>query len=203
MVTAHPDDSEFYIGASATILHRQGAIMHHIVVTDGDKGYYPFEEADENRATRRAEQDKASGTWGAKPVYLSFPDGRLRNTSEVREAIWKEIQAFKPDFVLSFDGLFPPRMSHQDHRRSGDAVEDVLKEKGWEGWLMRFSTGSPNFVIDISDTWETKKDLLAIHKSQFYGDRLEGIINLVESRAERDGEKIGAAYGEGFRCEKL
>lgn len=203
IITAHPDDSEFYIGATATILHKQGASMHHIVVTDGDKGYYPFEEADENRVTRRAEQDRASGTWGAKPVYLSFPDGRLRNTPGVRNAIWNEIERIQPDYVLTFDGLYPPRMSHQDHRRSGDATEQVLREKGWKGWLMRFSTRSPNYVLDITDYWETKKQLLALHKSQFFGTRLEGIINMVGSRAERDGELIDTLHGEGFRCERL
>jgi LmbE family N-acetylglucosaminyl deacetylase len=67
-------------------------------------------------------------------------------------------------------------------------------------WLMLFSTSAPNYVVDITDRWERKKELLAIHASQFSGERLEGVTNLVASRAEEDGDRIGVTHGEGFRC---
>src|SRR5690349_3380955 len=37
VVTAHPDDSAFYIGGFLTQLGRSGADVHQIICTDGDK----------------------------------------------------------------------------------------------------------------------------------------------------------------------
>src|SRR5689334_23147285 len=40
VVTAHPDDSAFYIGGFLTQLGKSGAEIHQIICTDGDKAYY-------------------------------------------------------------------------------------------------------------------------------------------------------------------
>ena len=79
------------------------------------------------------------------------------------------------------------------------AVEQAPSVK----WLMRFSTIAANYVVDISDYWDQKKELLKVHKSQFHDERLERVTNMVEDSAINDAEMIGATYGEGFRCEKL
>jgi LmbE family N-acetylglucosaminyl deacetylase len=58
-------------------------------------------------------------------------------------------------------------------------------------------------VVDITDQWEAQQDLLKIHKSQFSGDHLQGVIGMVGGRASRDGERVGLTYGEGLRCVAL
>src|SRR5579871_345220 len=78
IVTAHPDDAEFYLGGTLTKLGRAGARLSLMVCTDGDKGYYPFEDAARNRRVRREEQRTAAGMWNAAEVdFLGYPDGRL------------------------------------------------------------------------------------------------------------------------------
>src|ERR1700753_350344 len=54
VVSAHPDDTEFFIGGTLTKLHEAGVKILIIVCTDGDKGYYPsfMTDADENRRVR-------------------------------------------------------------------------------------------------------------------------------------------------------
>jgi LmbE family N-acetylglucosaminyl deacetylase len=204
VVTAHPDDSEFYVGGTLMQLARAGADLTHVVVTDGDKGYYPFEDEVRNRRVRRAEQREASGRWKAREVvFLGFEDGRLQVTEAVIEALVREIRRLSPDYVLVCDPLYPPRFSHRDHRRSGTAVEQALRRIRGPKWLLRFSTRAPNFVVDITDDWEGKRELLAIHRSQFFGERLKRVENLVASFAETDGERIGVPLGEGFRCTQL
>src|SRR5207302_10889033 len=42
IVSAHPDDTEFYLGGTLLRLAEAGARLHLVVATDGDKGYYPF-----------------------------------------------------------------------------------------------------------------------------------------------------------------
>jgi hypothetical protein len=65
---------------------------------------------------------------------------------------------------------------------------------------MRFSTQFPNYVVDITDYWPEEEELLKIHMSQFHGDRLEQVTNMVEYSAIEDGQRIGTSYGEGFRA---
>jgi LmbE family N-acetylglucosaminyl deacetylase len=200
LITAHPDDSEFYIGGTLDILG-QTAEIHQVIITDGDKGYYPFENHAENRRVRRAEAQASLEAWNGRSLtFLSKPDGRMRADAALVRELRAIIERQRPDYVLTFDGDYPPRMSHQDHRRTGEAATRAALEAGVGQWLMLFSTSAPNYVVDITDRWERKKGLLAIHASQFSGERLEGVTNLVASRAEEDGDRIGVTHGEGFRC---
>jgi len=199
LVTAHPDDSEFYIGGTLKKLSRTAEI-HQIICTDGDKGYYPFEDYEANRRVRRAEALEAARAWNGKTLrFLARPDGRLRADDGLVSAIQTEIERLRPDYVLAFDGVYPPRMSHQDHRRAGDATV-LAAQRAKVPWILKFSTGAPNFFVDITDQWDDKRAYLAIHKSQFFGERLDRVANMVAHSAEVDGERSGVTLAEGFRC---
>ena len=204
VVTAHPDDSEFYVGGTLTRLAKT-ANIHQVICTDGDKAYYwIFTNANENREVRRTEAQQALNTWhGSNLSFLGHPDGRLRANDNLVREIKDEIAEFKPDYVLAFDGNYPPRFSHQDHRRAGDAAYAACEELRMPLWLMQFSTSAPNAFVDITDQWDAKAKLLAVHKSQFSGERLQRVTNMVASLAEMDGEKNGTTYAEGFRCTKF
>ena len=203
VVTAHPDDAEFYLGGLLLKLHAAGAEIQLVAMTDGDKGYYPFEDWKSNGKVRRAEQTEAASHWSDRaPVFLGFHDGRLRAGEREVEALRAQISGFKPSWVLAFDPLYPPRMSHRDHRRAGTITEEAVKGTA-VNWLMRFSTRAPSFTVDVSDEWEGHQKLLAIHRSQFFGERLEGVKNMVASNLETDGERIDTTHGVGFRCTRL
>jgi LmbE family N-acetylglucosaminyl deacetylase len=68
--------------------------------------------------------------------------------------------------------------------------------------LLQFSTRGPNFFVDISKEWGAKAKLLAIHKSQFYGEKLDRIEGFVMSMAISDGEQAGKELAEGFRVSR-
>src|SRR5579862_9236336 len=79
VVTAHPDDSEYYLGPFLLKLARAGAKIDLVVCTDGDKSYYLWENGNEMRQIRRKEQLAAANVWHANSVtFLGFPDGRLQ-----------------------------------------------------------------------------------------------------------------------------
>jgi LmbE family N-acetylglucosaminyl deacetylase len=204
VVTAHPDDSEFYIGGTLHLLGKT-AVIDQVICTDGDKGYYGFfTNAAENRRVRRAEAQQALDAWGGRELtLLGHPDGRLRVTDELVDQIAAKVRNFRPDYVLAFDGDFPPRLSHQDHRRAGDAAQLAVLKAGVPLWLCRFSTVGANFYVDITDVWDRKEQLLAVHKSQFNGDRLRRVSNMVAGNAEKDGEAIDVGLAEGYRCERV
>lgn len=205
LVAAHPDDPEFYIGGLLTELSRSGAKIAIVMCTDGDKGYYPsfMTNAAENRRVRQQEQIKAAAEYGAEVFFLHEPDGRLRASASVVEAIRERLDAFQPEYVLCFDPIYPPRMQHSDHLRSGAATEQAVKSCPSAKWLLRFSTHAANYYVDISEVWPIKEELLMIHKSQFNKDRMSMVMSIVGSRAQADGRAIGVPFAEGLRCTRL
>jgi len=201
VVTAHPDDSEYYIGGTLLKLQQAGAEVSQVVLTDGDKGYYPWEDAAKNRKIRRAEQLEASRTWGAQELhFLGFPDGRLQTSEEVVAKLAQTLQKLRPEYVLAFDDEYPPRVSHQDHRRSGTVARAAVQKVPTVRWTLLFNTRAVDFAIDVSEVWEKRKELLAIHRSQFQGEKLQGVQYAIEEAAMNDAEKSEGTYAEGYRA---
>ncbi len=205
LITAHPDDSEFFVGGTLKKLQASGAIVHQYICTDGDKGYYPFSDPTALRKVRREEASAAAKAWGGGLLeFLGFRDGRLQYeesiaTSELKSILRRE----EPDYILSFDPLYPPRASHGDHRAAGRFVDSVARSLGRRVILLQFSTRAANFFVDISKEWPAKYDLLAIHQSQFSGEKLKMISNMVFSLAADDGELSNLELAEGFRATRI
>lgn len=205
VVVGHPDDAEYYISGTLLKLHQAGAKITLVVVTDGDKGYYPWflTNAEENRRVRRAEQTEASAAYGAKPVFLGGPDGRY-NPDEpgLRARLLKAIQDSKPDYLIAFDDQYLPRVQHRDHENTGRATRELAPQTGAK-WLLLFATMGPNYWVDTTGTWEKRSDLLAVHKSQFFGEKLGQIQGTIFEKATSEGEKIGAETAETFRAVRI
>lgn len=204
IVTAHPDDSEFYTGGTLAKLRDAGAEIWQVITTDGDKSFYgPFTNVEENRRVRREESLEAARAWGGTNlVMLGYPDGRLKNSQELVKRLKQEIEKFQPEYVMSFDYDFPPRRSHKDHRITGQAVALALEDAPSVRWYLRFSTSQPNYHEDISNYWAEKEQFLMIHKSQFQ-EKKDFIVDMVKKRAIEDGEAIDKRYAEGFRVMQM
>jgi LmbE family N-acetylglucosaminyl deacetylase len=204
IVTAHPDDSSFFIGGLLTRLADVHTEIHQVICTDGDKGYYPFEDWQKNRRVRRIEALEEAAAWGGKDIlFLGQPDGRMPKSQAIVNQIERAMLRVKPDYVLCFDGEYPDRMSHRDHRASGEMAMEAARLSGIPKWVLMFQTSAPNHYFDITNQWDAQQDLLAIHKSQFYGDHLLGVYGMVGGRAERDGSQSGFSMAEGLRCVRL
>jgi len=202
VVTAHPDDAEYYLGAFLPKLAKSGATIDLLVCTDGDKGFYPWENVAKNRAVRRAEQLAAAAQWkAANVVFLGFPDGRLQPRTNVVEAIGGWIDRWKPNWLLTFDGDYPPHVSHGDHRSAGQAA--YMAERDHRvGWVMMFATHAQNYTADVGDFVDEQRKLLAYHASQYTGKKLDEVADSVLSDAMEQGERAGLEYGVDFRCVK-
>ena len=205
VVVGHPDDAEFFISGALLKLHEAGAKITLIVVTDGDKGYYPsfLTNVAENRRIRRQEQVDASANYGAEVIFMSGPDGRY-NPDEpfLRAQLLAKIHSAHPDYILAFDSEYLPRVQHRDHENSGRAATELASSTNAK-WLLLFSTTAPNYTVDTSKYWEGRSRLVAIHKSQFYGEKLNLIRGMLYEKEMTDGEAAGFELGEGFRAVKL
>jgi LmbE family N-acetylglucosaminyl deacetylase len=205
LITAHPDDSEYYIGGTLLKLGKT-AVIRQVIVTDGDKSFYwIFADSASNRVLRHAEAQRALRAWhGDSLVFLGYPDGRLKYSDELVDRLVAEIRSFKPDYILGFDPDYPPRISHADHRRAGEATLAAAKKAGIGTWLMLFSSQGQNYVDEIdAKEWPDRMDLLKIHASQWTGKKLAMIQDSITGDAMNDWYGKDDFYGEPFRCLRI
>jgi LmbE family N-acetylglucosaminyl deacetylase len=70
---------------------------------------------------------------------------------------------------------------------------------------------SPDFIVDVSEHWQTKMTAIKAFKTQFFNDGTApetyiskpGFIKMVEARGIEFGHAIGAEYGEGFTIKRF
>jgi LmbE family N-acetylglucosaminyl deacetylase len=220
VVAAHPDDIEF--GAAATVARwvDEGAEVHYLLVTRGDKGSDdPNTDVEALAALREREQRAAAGEVGVAGVeFLSEPDGQVEPTLRLRERITRAIRELRPEVVMTHDPtvLFVNNewVNHPDHRAVGqvtvDAVFPTARDplnfreqirEGLEPWkvaeLFLWSTNEANQLVDVADTLERKIDALRHHSSQFRS--FDEVARWVRRRSEELGERAGYRAAEGFR----
>ncbi len=188
MVTAHPDDVDFGMAGTVARWTAAGVVVSYCIVTDGDAGGFdPSISRADMALLRQREQRAAGAVLGVdEVVFLSYPDGRVAPTLELRRDISRVIRRLKPTVVLTqspvrnFERIFA---SHPDHLAVGEATmcavypdarnqfaHPELLEEGWpehsvqEVWI----AGGPseNVFVDVTDTFERKLQALACHLSQ-------------------------------------
>jgi LmbE family N-acetylglucosaminyl deacetylase len=184
-VSAHPDDAEFFAGATLARLAEGGAALSLVVCTDGSRGGRGLEDA---AAVRRREQADAAMQLGiAEVVQLGLEDGRLAPDDALRERLVAEIRRVRPELVLVHD----PRtlwtraggrahLGHSDHRAAGTALLDAVYPRaaspnfhpglGGEPWYPReiwlFDCAEADLRIAAPPFLERKLDALRAHASQ-------------------------------------
>jgi LmbE family N-acetylglucosaminyl deacetylase len=225
VILAHPDDPEFFCGASLARWARAGHEIHYFLLTCGDKGFNDIHaSADQICTARRAEQNAAAAILGIKSVrFLDREDGFLIPTIDLRREVVRVIRQVKPDILVTCDPthLFAGDyyINHPDHRYAGQVVLDAVfpaasnpfffpdlieieglqPHKPREVWISL--TDNPNVILDVTDTWEEKIQALKEHHSQI-GDPKEFEQRMRARRSERSTEE-NEYYEEKFRVIKF
>ena len=202
-VFAHPDDPEFFCGATFARWAAEGKEITFVLATSGDKGSDDPEMTQERLAEmREAEERNAARVLGVKDViFLRYCDGELMPTLELRRDITRIIRIKKPDLVVTGDPTFwynDGYINHPDHRAIGEATLSAVfpaardrlnfleleRDEGLAPHKARvvYITGAPqpNVRIDVTDYVETQIAALREHKSQ---------IKDMDSLAERIRER--------------
>jgi LmbE family N-acetylglucosaminyl deacetylase len=212
VILAHPDDPEFFCGATLARWARDGHEIHYLLLTCGDKGFDdPNATSSHICSIRHAEQNAAAAIIGTKSVrFLDLEDGYLVPSLDLRRQIVRSIRQVKPDILVTCDPhhLYAGDYSinHPDHRCAGQVVLDavfpaagnpfffpeLLKGEGLqphsprEVWVSL--TSSPNVTLDITDTWEIKIKALKEHKSQI-GDPVKFEERMRARKSEHSTEE--------------
>lgn len=217
---AHPDDTELCCGGTLAKLVRQGKSVGVIDLTKGEMG---------TRGTpdqRMKESQKASDIIGLSVrKNLCLPDTRLENNRDNQKKIIREIRKFRPHVCL----IGAPSDRHPDHGYATQLISDALfysglskiettdkdgnRQKEWRPShvlnYMQDRPFEPDIVVDISDSFDTKKEAILAFETQFNvsdpGEEPETYISSesffkgVEARARHYGHLIGATFGEPFK----
>ncbi len=221
VILAHPDDPEFFCGATIARWTAQGHNVVYWLLTRGDKGTNDRAMQPETLVDiREEEQKKAAQVLGVCEVhFLSNPDGFLAQTPELRREVTRIIRLEKPDILVTSDptNFFPNNdstINHPDHRAAGQIVIEAyfpaagnpkffpeLLAGGFEPHSVKevwFSlTGQPNTVIDVTEQWPLKIEALHCHASQI-GDP-QKFDERMRSRRTPDSSDEAPRYEEKFR----
>lgn len=225
VVLAHPDDPEFFCGATLARWARAGHNIIYQLLTCGDKGFNDSTSADmttdELCRIRHDEQRAAADVIGAQAVhFLDRPDGYLIPDLDLRREIVRVIRKFKPDILVACDpqNLFASYgLNHPDHRAAGQVVLDAvfpaagspvffpeLLTEGYQPHMPKevwcSLTSQPNTVLDVTETWPIKLEALLHHKTQI-GD-VEKFKERMKSRRTEDSTDENPRYEEKFRVVK-
>lgn len=222
VIAAHPDDAE--LGCSGTIAAHV-AKGHKVGIVDLTKGEMGTRGTPE---LRLEEADKASKILGlAARENMGFKDVYFQDDTAHQLELIKVIRKYQPDIVLA--NAFTDR--HPDHGKGSSLATnacfmsglrkietevDGQKQKAWRPkFVYHFIQNNyiePDFVVDITEYWDTKVASILAYQSQFYDPKSkepESFISdpeflpFIEARNREMGHKIMTKYGEGFTVERM
>jgi len=219
----HPDDVE--LGCSGTILAsiKEGKKVAVVDLTRGELGTRGTVD------TRNAESEAAAKVLGLSArENLDMADGFFEHNQANIMKVVKVIRKYAPEIVI----CNAPEDRHPDHGRSSKLVTDACFLAGLRKIETTDDAGipqqpsrpkyvfhyiqdrylEPDFVVDITDYAEQKKEAILCYATQFYNPELDepntyiSSPEFLESITGRDiilGKRIGVKYAEGFLTEKI
>jgi LmbE family N-acetylglucosaminyl deacetylase len=226
-IHAHPDDVEFQCAGTLARLKQAGCQMTIATMTAGDCGSAELGPAEISKV-RREEARRSADLIDAEYFCLEFDDLGIVHDNDGRRRVTEAVRRAHPDIVLTA----PPVDYMCDHEMTSRLVRDACfaasipnyATQQWEpaGSLAKIphlyyvdaiegidSFGNaiePEFIIDVTATFDTKLKMLACHASQRnWLLKQHGIDEYLESckawSAKRGGA-IGVQYGEAFTQHK-
>ena len=214
---AHPDDIELACGGTLIKHISSGNKVGIIDFTTGDLGTRGSSEIRLNEA-----QNAANLMGLSIRENLNFKDGFFQNDDIHKKALIKMIRKYQPEIVLTN----APSDRHPDHGRASqltidacflsglekiDTNQDVWRPKAIYHYI-QFNNLIPDFVVDISDYFNKKIEVIKQYKSQFYDpDSTEtdtvisskSFFESIEYRAKDLGRQTFCDYAEGFISHQL
>jgi len=217
VLAAHPDDAE--LGAGGTIA-KHVALGHKVGIVDFTRGELGTRGTPDIRRQEAADAAKILGVTVRENLELR--DGFYQNDESSQLAVIRVIRKFRPEIVIA-NAVYD---RHVDHGKGASLAYDAAFLSGLEKIQTLNDAGKqqsswrpkavyhfiqslliePDFIVDVSEHWDTKMNAIKAFKSQFFNGNNEpetyiskpGFLKMVESRGVEFGHALGVTYGEGF-----
>lgn len=213
---AHADDVEIGMGGTIARFSEEGLKVGICDLTHAELS------SNGTVQLRKQEAEKASQLLGIQErLHLSMPDRGLFLTEDHIRQVVTAIRKYRPKLV------FVPYAEdrHPDHGNCAKIVEEAFFSAGIRHYqddeqlsphrpsalhyYMINGFHKPDFLVDVSRTFQKKLASLQAYESQFVkGDDsvntplVNGYIDTVESRERLFGKEAGVLYAEGFLTKK-
>lgn len=216
-IGAHPDDIELSCGGTIAKLVRQG---HTVALADITQGELGTRGTKEIRAREAQEAARILGVTTRR--NLKIPDGGIDIKKENILKVITLIRELQPSLLVIPHGV----ERHPDHVHTHQLCREAWFYSGLEKLptrlhgvrqhphrphhffeFMQWHEFHPAFIVDISDTFETKMESIRAHASQFFNPKSKEretrlsspeFLDTIETRCKYYGHKIGVKYGEPF-----
>jgi N-acetylglucosamine malate deacetylase 1 len=221
-IGVHPDDVELSCAGVLLREKKNGKKTGIVDLTRGELGTRGTAE------TRTAEAINAAAILGVDVrENLDMADGFFQNDMAHQLKLVEVFRKYQPEIVL----CNATEDRHPDHGRSARLVSDASFLSGLVK-VETFSNGTlqkpwrpkyvfhyiqdrflqPNFVIDITDVFDTKLESIKAYATQFHNPEAGGpqtyistpdFLDSIIYRSKMLGKMIGVKYAEGFISEKM
>lgn len=222
-IHAHPDDIELQCAGTLALLKQKGCEITLATMTPGDCGSAEM-GPEEIAKVRRAEAKAAADLLGAGYICLEFRDLAIEHNNDGRRRVTEVLRRTRPDLIVTA----PPVDYMSDHEMTSRLVRDACfnapipnySTHQWEPapaldhiphlyYVAPIegtdSTGravQPEFIVDITATFDLKQQMLACHESQRNWLRKQHGIDEYLDKSQRwsahCGQQAGVTYGEAF-----
>jgi bacillithiol biosynthesis deacetylase BshB1 len=212
-VAPHPDDLEITCGGTLAKLVKQGRRVGMLDLTTGEPTPRGTEEI------RAREAEAARKVLGVSVrINLGLPNRELMDDPAHRAKLATEFRRYRPRVVLGNYGRTPA--ASPDHYQGQLLIEAARFWSQLTKWDDRFAGLPPyrvphlvyapfpfaaepfdfhsTFVVDITDTFQTKIESIRCYESQFDGPRFERVKHFVAGYNTTNGARCGFTYGELF-----
>jgi LmbE family N-acetylglucosaminyl deacetylase len=214
-IHAHPDDAEILAGGTLALLAQLGNQVTIATMTPGDCGS-DSHDPEKIAAIRRREAAAAAAIIGANYICAEFRDMAIFNDDASRRRVTELLRRVRPDLVITAS----PEDYHCDHEAASRLVRDAC----FGASAPNYKSGdadplpaiphlyfadpigisiAPDFFVDVTSTFATKRDMLAQHSSQREWlkrqHHIDDYLETMESWTRARGVAAGVEYAEGFR----
>jgi N-acetylglucosamine malate deacetylase 1 len=211
----HPDDIEIGLGGTVALHASRGHRVGLCDLTRGELGSNGTAEE------REAEAEAARAVLGAAwRVNLRWPDGGIIGSDPQTADVVRLVRQSQPRAVAI--PYWDDR--HPDHRSASEVLRRAVFRAGlrrfelpqddlesWRpDWMCYYfinDSTTVSFAVDVTDSYQRKRDALACHRTQFtpaepsrVDTRLTSprFQQLIESRDAHLGALAGVAFAEGI-----
>jgi LmbE family N-acetylglucosaminyl deacetylase len=221
-IHAHPDDAEILAGGTLALLSR---LEHEIVIVTlsaGDCGS-TIHGPDEIAVIRKAEATESAALIGAGYRWGGFRDMAIFSDDPSRRAVTGLLRELRADVVLT--------AARSDYLSDHEATSQLVQDACFAASIPNYRTATespalaaiphlyfmdpidqrdrsgiltvPDFTVDVASTFETKRAMLAKHRSQRlwlqHQHGMKDYIQQMEDWTRACGARAGIVFGEGFR----
>jgi LmbE family N-acetylglucosaminyl deacetylase len=217
-IQPHYDDNDIAVAGILTQLAQHGAELIYLTATDDLMGIVDVSLSDEDAAKAlKRDQFAAAKVVGVKEQYwLGYPDAGDYNYFDLRRDLLKHLRLLKPDFVFAPDAWLTYE-GHRDHIQTGlaaaeavmfvelikiassdPAVDQAYTPHSIHGVAL-YHTREPNFIADITSTWEEKIAAVRCYEAQFDAAGMDQLIFALDRKSQQVAQGQSFLRGEPLK----